>query len=82
MPELVFVEALPLTELTGAGGLEESEQPASHNETSDKAAMRLTVNFGLPALIYPPGKNWLITSDIITMKALENVITIRCPVAK
>ena len=31
-----------------------SEQPASHSETSDKAAMRRTVNFGLPALIYPP----------------------------
>ncbi|WP_352435445.1 hypothetical protein [Citrobacter sedlakii] len=73
----MFAGALPLTELTGAGGLEEFEQPANHNETSDNAAMRLTVNFGLPALIYPPRKNWLTTSDIITMKALENVFTIR-----
>jgi hypothetical protein len=56
MPELVFVGALPLTELTGAGGFDEFEQPASQSETSDSAAMRLTVNFGLPALIYPPGK--------------------------
>lgn len=36
---------------------DELVQPASHSETSDSAAMRLTVNFGLPALIYPPGKN-------------------------
>ena len=56
IPELVFAGALPLTELTGAGGFEVSEQPASHSETSDNAAMRRTVNFGLPALIYPPGK--------------------------
>ncbi|ENZ4446896.1 hypothetical protein ACGLQ7_001576 [Escherichia albertii] len=55
MPELV-PGALPLTELTGAGGFDVSEQPASHSETSDKAAIRRTVNFGLPALIYPPGK--------------------------
>ncbi|MCW9504537.1 peptidase [Klebsiella oxytoca] len=41
--------------LTGAGGLLELLQPASQNDTSDKAAMRLKVNFGLPALIYPPG---------------------------
>ena len=68
IPELVFAGALPLTELTGAGGFEVSEQPANHSETSDKAAMRRTVNFGLPALIYPPGKNWLITSDIITVQ--------------
>ncbi|WP_258041613.1 peptidase [Citrobacter amalonaticus] len=47
-----------MTELTGAGGLDEFVQPASHSETSDNAAMRLTVNFWLPALIYPPGKIW------------------------
>ncbi|WP_241029730.1 MULTISPECIES: peptidase [Citrobacter] len=46
-----------MTELTGAGGFDEFEQPANHSETSDSAAMRLTVNFGLPALIYPPGKS-------------------------
>jgi hypothetical protein len=56
MPELVFVDELPATELTGAGGFEVLEQPASHNETSDNAAIRRTVNFWLPALIYPPGK--------------------------
>jgi hypothetical protein len=27
--------------------------PASQSETSDNAAIRLKVNFGLPALIYP-----------------------------
>ncbi|WP_253384768.1 peptidase [unidentified bacterial endosymbiont] len=41
--------------MTGAGGLPEFEQPASHSETSDNAATRLMVNLGLPALIYPPG---------------------------
>ncbi|HGG8840269.1 MULTISPECIES: peptidase [Enterobacter] len=41
--------------MTGAGALPELEQPASHSETSDNAATRLMVNFGLPALIYPPG---------------------------
>jgi hypothetical protein len=51
LPELLF----PPTELTGAGALPELEQPASHSETSDNAATRLMVNFGLPALIYPPG---------------------------
>jgi hypothetical protein len=56
IPELVFVDAPPSTELTGAGGFEVFEQPASHNETSDNAAMRRTVNLWLPALIYPPGK--------------------------
>jgi hypothetical protein len=53
----VFEAAPPLTEPIGAGGLDELVQPASQSETSDSAAMRLTVNFGLPALIYPPGKN-------------------------
>jgi hypothetical protein len=53
---MVFVDAPPSTELTGAGGFEVFEQPASHNETSDNAAMRRTVNLWLPALIYPPGK--------------------------
>ncbi|WP_072241736.1 hypothetical protein [Lelliottia amnigena] len=46
---------LPPTELTGAGALLELVQPASQSETSDNAATRLMVNFGLPALIYPPG---------------------------
>ncbi|HEY4469360.1 MAG TPA: peptidase [Klebsiella sp.] len=41
--------------MTGAGGLLELLQPASQSDTSDKVAMRLKVNFGLPALIYPPG---------------------------
>ncbi|MEX0558767.1 peptidase [Raoultella terrigena] len=41
--------------MTGAGGLFVFVQPASHSETSDSAAIRLKVNFGLPALIYPPG---------------------------
>ncbi|MDP9565862.1 UNVERIFIED_ORG: hypothetical protein J2806_001514 [Kosakonia oryzae] len=54
LPELEFELALPPTELTGAGALVEFEHPASHSETSDNAAIRLTVNFGLPALIYPP----------------------------
>ncbi|MEB4674321.1 hypothetical protein MXL54_05995 [Enterobacteriaceae bacterium G50] len=54
MPELVLLEVFPLTEVTGAGGLSE-EQPASQSETSDNAATRRTVIFGLPALIYPPG---------------------------
>ncbi|ENT8182668.1 peptidase [Enterobacter hormaechei] len=44
-----------MTELTGAGALSELVQPASQSETSDNAATRLMVNFGLPALIYPPG---------------------------
>jgi hypothetical protein len=52
LPELLL---LPPTELTGAGALSELEQPASQSETSDKAAIRLMVNLGLPALIYPPG---------------------------
>ena len=55
MPELVLEEAAPPAELTGAGGLLELLQPDSHSDTSDKAAMRLKVKFGLPALIYPPG---------------------------
>jgi len=86
IPELVLDGALPLTELTGAGGFEELEQPASHSETSDNAAMRLTVNFGLPALIYPPGKIWLTTSDVITVQGIGldagNVPTIRLPFIK
>ncbi|WP_237567489.1 peptidase [Phytobacter massiliensis] len=41
--------------MTGAGGLPELVQPASQSETSDNAATRLTVNLGLPVLIYPPG---------------------------
>ncbi|WP_457976350.1 peptidase [Enterobacter sp. SA197] len=41
--------------MTGAGALLELVQPASQSETSDSAATRRTVNFGLPALIYPPG---------------------------
>ncbi|WP_420704037.1 hypothetical protein [Citrobacter amalonaticus] len=69
MPELVFAGALPSTELTGAGGFEVFVQPASQSETSDNAAMRLTVNVGLPVLIYPPGKNWLTTSDVSPCKA-------------
>ncbi|WP_341875329.1 peptidase [Enterobacter hormaechei] len=40
--------------MTGAGALFELVQPASQSETSDNAATRLMVNFGLPALIYPP----------------------------
>jgi hypothetical protein len=59
LPELL----LPPTELTGAGALFEDVQPASHSETSDSAATRLMVNFGLPALIYPPGM-FLVTSDL------------------
>lgn len=51
LPEPLF----PPTELTGAGVLLELVQPASQSETSDSAATRLMVNFGLPALIYPPG---------------------------
>ena len=55
IPELVLELVLPPTELTGAGALLELEQPASQIETSDNAATRLTVNLGLPVLIYPPG---------------------------
>jgi len=56
IPPEVFPELLlPPTELTGAGGLLELVQPASQSETNDNAATRLMVNFGLPALIYPPG---------------------------
>ncbi|MEN4873049.1 peptidase [Kosakonia cowanii] len=40
--------------MTGAGVLLEFEHPASQSETSDNAATRRTVNFGLPALIFPP----------------------------
>jgi hypothetical protein len=54
-PELELDALLPPTELTGAGALSELEQPASQSDTSDNAARRLTVNFGLPVLIYPPG---------------------------
>jgi hypothetical protein len=54
IPESVLDEEPP-TELTGAGALLDEVHPASQSETSDKAAMRLTVNFGLPVLIYPPG---------------------------
>ncbi|MEY6292825.1 peptidase [Salmonella enterica subsp. enterica serovar Corvallis] len=57
--------------MTGAGGFDELVQPASHSETSDSAAMRLTVNFGLPALIYPPGKIWLTTSDVRTVQRIK-----------
>ncbi|EQA8866052.1 MULTISPECIES: hypothetical protein [Citrobacter] len=70
---MVFVDALPLTELTGAGGFEVFEQPASHSETSDNAAMRRTVNLWLPALIYPPGK-LVKTRDVITV---QGPVTIR-----
>ncbi|WAD33439.1 hypothetical protein [Citrobacter braakii] len=70
---MVFVDALPLTELTGAGGFEVFEQPASHSETSDNAAIRRTVNLWLPALIYPPGK-LVKTSDVITV---QGIVTIR-----
>jgi hypothetical protein len=55
IPELVLEEALPPTEDTGAGALFVVVQPASQNDTSDNAAIRLKVKFGLPALIYPPG---------------------------
>ncbi|WP_425337828.1 peptidase [Kluyvera georgiana] len=41
--------------MTGAGALFEEVQPANQSETSDNATTRLTVNLGLPALIYPPG---------------------------
>nr|WP_230128839.1 peptidase [Klebsiella quasipneumoniae] len=41
--------------MTGAGGLLALVHPASQNETSERAAIRLTVNLVLPALIYPPG---------------------------
>ncbi|WP_297202496.1 peptidase [uncultured Pluralibacter sp.] len=41
--------------MTGAGALLDDEHPASQSETSERAARRLTVNVGLPALIYPPG---------------------------
>jgi len=54
IPESVLDDEPP-TELTGAGALLVVVHPASQSETSDKAATRLTVNFGLPALIYPPG---------------------------
>ncbi|MDV2058678.1 peptidase [Salmonella enterica] len=64
---MVFDDEPPSTDVTGAGGFDELVQPASHSETSDSAAMRLTVNFGLPALIYPPGKIWLTTSDVRTV---------------
>ncbi|MGQ3664290.1 hypothetical protein [Citrobacter braakii] len=70
---MVFVDALPLTELTGAGGFEVFEQPANHSETSDNAAMRRTVNLWLPALIYPPVK-LVKTSDVITV---QGPVTIR-----
>ncbi|MEB6380201.1 hypothetical protein MXM41_14850 [Leclercia adecarboxylata] len=59
----VLEPLLPPTELTGAGALFDVVQPASQIETSDNAATRLMVNFGLPALIYPPGL-FLITSDL------------------
>ena len=72
MPELVFVDALPLTELTGAGGFEVFEQPANHSETSDNAAMRRTVNLWLPALIYPPRK-LVKTSDVITVQGTVKI---------
>ena len=55
IPELVLPEPLLLTVLTGAGALFDEEQPASQSEISDNATTRLTVNLGLPALIYPPG---------------------------
>nr|WP_260239876.1 peptidase [Enterobacter sp. BIGb0359] len=42
--------------MTGAGALFEDVQPASQSETSDNAAIRLTVNLGLPALIFFPCK--------------------------
>jgi hypothetical protein len=54
IPESVL-DDIPPTELTGAGALLDVVHPANQSETSDKAATRLTVNFGLPALIYPPG---------------------------
>ena len=56
IPESAPELPLPSTELTGAGALEDVEHPANQSETSDNAAMRLTVNLGLPALIYPPTK--------------------------
>ncbi|WP_249262839.1 peptidase [Salmonella enterica] len=71
IPELVFDDEPPSTDVTGAGGFDELVQPASHSETSDSAAMRLTVNFGLPALIYPPGKIWLTTSDVRTVQRIR-----------
>jgi hypothetical protein len=51
----VLEEAAPPAELTGAGGLLVLVHPASQSETSERAAIRLTVNLVLPALIYPPG---------------------------
>ncbi|MDU2481496.1 MAG: hypothetical protein E7D34_27300 [Klebsiella sp.] len=53
MPELVLEEAAPPAELTGAGGLLVLVHPASQSETSERAAIRLTVNLVLPALIRP-----------------------------
>ena len=69
MPELVFVEPPPPTELTGAGGFEVLEQPASHNETSDNAAMRRTVNLWLPGSFIPQ-ENLVKTRDVITVQSI------------
>jgi hypothetical protein len=53
MPELVLEEAAPPAELTGAGGLLVLVQPASQSETSERAAIRLTVNLGFPRSFIP-----------------------------
>lgn len=56
--QVALIEAAVSTKATLAEMLARMENRGlvSHSETSDKAAMRRTVNFGLPALIYPPGK--------------------------
>ncbi|WP_227667629.1 hypothetical protein [Klebsiella variicola] len=53
MPELVLEEAAPPAELTGAGGLLVLVHPASQSETSERAAIRLTVNLVLPRSFIP-----------------------------
>ncbi|MFD2020797.1 hypothetical protein ACFSKS_01760 [Pseudocitrobacter faecalis] len=53
MPEFVLLEAFPLTEVTGAGGLSDEVQPASQSETSDNAATRRTVILGFPRSFIP-----------------------------
>jgi len=59
IPLLVLLLAaaplLPSTELIGACEASLEEHPASQSEMNVAVATRRAVNFGLPALIYPPG---------------------------
>lgn len=76
MPELVLEEAAPPAELTGAGGLLVLVHPASQSETSERAAIRLTVNLVLPRSFIPGN---MLTANILLTGRRPAVTLKMCP---